>query len=461
MSATKTKPAIQLHRQHFETSRSLDFLSKKELIAQTGHQVREWPLVCLKELVDNALDACEEAGVAPVIQITVDECGISVEDNGPGIPEKVIESVLDFTIRVSSREAYVSPSRGAQGNALKTVVAMPFALCGEGNVIVEALGVRHLISVSVDRVKQQPRIDHQREACDRGIGTKVTVQWHEKPSFITPDANSRFLQIGDEKPSLILDRAKSRFLQIAEDYCWLNPHLTLSVRWNDTDELQVEASDTNWKKWLPSFPTDPHWYGVDELERLIAANICRGDRLLREFIAEFRGLSGSAKQKAALDKAGLIRSRLSDLVKNDAIDKTVVSKLLAAMQSATSPVKPPALGIIGKEHLLAQCERLGGDPKTFSYKKVQDTENGLPYVVETCFAYRPKEDKPRRIIPGVNWSPGIINPFRQLGASGKSLDSILEQQRAGHDEPTILVLHIACPKVSYADRGKSSVIVEE
>ena len=123
MSSTPT-----LNRKHFETSRSLDFLSRKELIAQTGHQASEWPLVCVKELMDNALDACEESGVAPEIAIVVDKKGISVSDNGPGIPANVIQSILDFSIRVSSREAYVSPSRGAQGNALKTVVAMPFEI---------------------------------------------------------------------------------------------------------------------------------------------------------------------------------------------------------------------------------------------------------------------------------------------------------------------------------------------
>jgi hypothetical protein len=34
----------------------------------------------------------------------------------------------DYTIRVSSREAYVSPTRGAQGNALKTILAMGYVL---------------------------------------------------------------------------------------------------------------------------------------------------------------------------------------------------------------------------------------------------------------------------------------------------------------------------------------------
>ncbi len=50
----------QLQRVTLRTSRLLDFCSRKELIAQTGHQTDAWPLVELKELVDNALDACED-----------------------------------------------------------------------------------------------------------------------------------------------------------------------------------------------------------------------------------------------------------------------------------------------------------------------------------------------------------------------------------------------------------------
>ncbi len=38
--------------------------------------------------------------------------------------------VLDFTVRVTNREMYVAPDRGAQGGALKTLVAMPYVLEG-------------------------------------------------------------------------------------------------------------------------------------------------------------------------------------------------------------------------------------------------------------------------------------------------------------------------------------------
>ena len=65
----------------------------------------------------------------------------------------------------------------------------------------------------------------------------------------------------------------------------------------------------------------------------------------------------------------------------------------------------------------------------------------------------------RDLITGVNWSPGLVNPFRQLRLWA-SLDSLLTAQRASADEPVILVLHVAQPRVQYLDRGKSAVVTE-
>jgi len=176
MADAKRGPVLQ--RETFRTSRLLDFCNEKELIAQTGHRPAQWPLVVLKELVDNALDACEEAGIAPEVSIAVDETGITVADNGPGLPEETIKGVLDFTVRVSSREAYVSPTRGAQGNALKTIVAMPFVLDGSrGQVEIEARGIHHTITFEVDYVRQEPMIRHEEAESKIRVGTVVRVPW--------------------------------------------------------------------------------------------------------------------------------------------------------------------------------------------------------------------------------------------------------------------------------------------
>jgi hypothetical protein len=96
-------------RETFRTSRLLDFCSQRELVKQIGHPVDHWALVILKELVDTALDAAEEASTAPTIAIEVADGEITIiVDNGPGIPTETVADVRDVTVRVSPREAYVT-----------------------------------------------------------------------------------------------------------------------------------------------------------------------------------------------------------------------------------------------------------------------------------------------------------------------------------------------------------------
>jgi len=280
-----------LNRQHFTTSREMEFFTEKELTAQTGHRRDDWGAVVLKEAIDNSLDGCEDAGTAPVISVTITSDRIVIADNGPGIPSEVISRMLDYTVRVSSREAYVAPDRGAQGNALKTLIAMPFVLDGShGRVDFETQGIRHAIETRVDRIRQVPVIDHRQEPSDVKIGTILTIHW--------PDLASS-----------ILEHDRGQFLQIALSFVFLNPHLALTLDYFG-DIKSWEASKAEWQKWLPCNPTSPHWYRQADLARLIAAYIAQDvesgrTRLVREFVSEFRGLTSSAKQKRVLDDTGL------------------------------------------------------------------------------------------------------------------------------------------------------------
>src|SRR5215204_5428156 len=101
---------LTLDRTTFQMSRLLEFFSEKELQMQIGFPMPAWPIALLKELIDNALDACETAGILPDIEVTLGNDALSVQDNGPGLPASTIERSLDYLVRVSDKAHYVSPS---------------------------------------------------------------------------------------------------------------------------------------------------------------------------------------------------------------------------------------------------------------------------------------------------------------------------------------------------------------
>jgi len=182
----------ELHREHFTTSRECEYFTKKELRAQIGHDTPYWPLAILRELIDNSLDACEMAGVAPEIHVEIKNDIVTVSDNGNGIHSEIIEKSMDYLVRVSDKVHYVSPTRGAMGNALKVVWAAPFVTSGSSVIEVITRGEKHTIKVSLDLIAGKPSIEHSREPFVKK-GTFIKIEWPES-SQLTSERFKRFLQ---------------------------------------------------------------------------------------------------------------------------------------------------------------------------------------------------------------------------------------------------------------------------
>ena len=431
----------------------MEFCSKRELQNQTGHSVYDWPLVVAKELFDNALDACEEAEVAPDITVIVEQDKIIVQDNANGIDATTIESILDYTIRVSSREAYVSPTRGAQGNALKTILAMGYVLQGAagdaaGVTIIETSGVAHRIEFRADHVNNQPKIIHTTAPSPISTGTRFTIHW-PAPDLLEED----------------------RFTQLVRAYVWFNPHLTVRGVWFGREFINVAATNPNWEKWRPRNPTSPHWYDEQRLQRYLAAHVARDrdlgqSRTVREFIAEFRGLSGTARQRKILNEVGCSHQSLASFFGVDQVNRAGIARLLEAMKRHSKPVAPQHLGIIGAEHFKERFVAAGGAVDTFKYQcRKGITDDGIPYVVEFCFGlHQAGLDGGRRVnrefVTGANWSAAISNPFRRFGNTGEGLESALAKVRANANQPVICAAHLASAHIQFADRGKSSIILD-
>jgi hypothetical protein len=137
-------------------------------------------------------------------------------------------------------------------------------------------------------------------------------------------------------------------------------------------------------------------------------------------------------------------------------------KLLDEMKRYSNPILPKALGAIGRSHLAAKFEATGVSRETFEYKTAAFNWDGIPYLIEAAFGYCPEGSPVRRIITGINWSAAIGDPFRELGTVyEESLVEILTELRAGQQEPIVFVLHVACPRIDYLDRGKSAVALPD
>jgi len=431
-------------RSIFVTDRALEFLTESELTTQIGYGQRMWPMVLAKELIDNSLDACEsaEAG-APEITVTLEPDALTVADNGPGLKSEIIERSLDYHVRVSDKKYYVSPTRGQLGNALKCVWAAPYVTDGScGLVEVTACGFHHSIEVSLDRIAQKPAINHTVEETSVKTGTTVKIHWPGIASSKPFDYKVDFYQSGTFADALA---------DLIADFAAFNPHVTFRL-----SGRAFPASNPAWRKWRADAPTSPHWYRPEDLRSLIAAYISNENgappRTVRDFIAEFAGLSGTQYRKRVLEGAGIAGATLRDLVVDGEVPLAPVTRLLEAMKKHSRAIKPAALGVISEEHLRNSLLKLDVVDESFKYKKVAGVDdNGLPFVIEVAFAVKNDTDtEVRRLILGLNSSPILKIPPRRIGA-------MLADCRIDEHDPVVLLIHQACPRFDFVDHGKGAI----
>jgi DNA topoisomerase VI subunit B len=425
-----------LERTVFETSRLLEFFTVSELSMQIGQSPEWWPVVAIKELIDNALDACENAGIDPEIGVEIEDRKTTITDNAGGIPSEIIERSLDYLVRVSDKNHYISPTRGQLGNAIKCLYAAPYVMSGEkGRVRIESQGIAYDITTTLDRIAQAPVITVETEPTQADC-TKFTIWWPESASrmdFYNPPSEH----------------------EIVQRFALLNPHARFSI-----GENVYEPTKTDWQKWKPNNPTSPHWYTVEQLRDLIAAYLTADrvngqPRTVRELVTEFRGLARTATQKKVTEDAGLHGALLSDLIVNGDVSIPKVERLLSAMKENSLPVNPRLLGIIGEEHLKRRMILDHHvEEESIRYKRIMRNDPLGPYVLEVAFGIYTEEYEgyERTLITGLNWSPTLKIPIQGIFRA-------VQESRIDRDDPVCLVIHIAKPHFAFTERGKGHINV--
>src|SRR5213076_1055526 len=184
--------AVEMGARQREISVSEFFTKNRHLLGFDNP--RKALLTCVKEAVDNALDACEEAGILPDVVVKVEAVAngeapppasqasrfrITVTDNGPGIIRQQIPPIF-AKLLYGSKFHRLRMSRGQQGIGISAAGMYAQLTTGKPVQIISRTGARaaaHYFEVQIDTKKNEPRIfedkkidwEHQR-------GTQVALE---------------------------------------------------------------------------------------------------------------------------------------------------------------------------------------------------------------------------------------------------------------------------------------------
>src|SRR5262249_13010215 len=152
-------------------------------------------------------------------------------------------------------------------------------------------------------------------------------------------------------------------------------HLTLRYVVDGNEVINAEATNPAWTKYRACDATSAHWYSLEQFERYAGALIDHDHRnghrakiTVREFAAQFRGMSATEKQRRVVRKLRATHmSLLRFFGSESAVKHQRMELLLRLIQQNTRRVRPELLGVLGEEHLRRLCIGAGGEPQAFKY----------------------------------------------------------------------------------------------
>src|SRR6476660_855305 len=184
--------AVEMGARQREISVSEFFTKNRHLLGFDSP--RKALLTCVKEAVDNALDACEEGGILPDVEVKLEivaENGalppasqasrfrITVTDNGPGIVRQQIPRVF-AKLLYGSKFHRLRMSRGQQGIGISAAGMYGQLTTGKPVKIISRTGPKasaHFFEVQIDTKKNEPLV-HENKQIDweQPRGTQVTLE---------------------------------------------------------------------------------------------------------------------------------------------------------------------------------------------------------------------------------------------------------------------------------------------
>src|SRR5499433_85348 len=332
-------------------------------------------LTCVKEAVDNALDACEEAGILPevVVKLEVASNGeatpppsqanrfrITVIDYGPGIVRQQIPPIF-AKLLYGSKFHRLRMSRGQQGIGISAAGMYAQLTTGKPVQIISRTSARaaaHYFEVQIDTKKNEPRIFESKK-----------IDWeHERGTQVTLEIEGRY------------QKGRASVDEYLEQTAIANPHVQLVYR-------TPEGETREYPRTIPELPPQPreikpHPYGIEFGIFLRMLHDTKSHSVAGFLAADFSRVSPAVAQQICKT------AKVSADAKPRNIHGAPAEALYKAIQS-TKIMAPPSncISPIGEKSILhGLYKQIKGEFYT-AVTRPPAVYRGNPFIIEAGLAY--------------------------------------------------------------------------
>jgi len=369
----KTVSAAEMGARQREISVSEFFTKNRHLLGFDNP--RKALLTCIKEAVDNALDACEEAGILPevIVKLEVVANGgptptpaqatrfrVTVIDDGPGIVRQQIPPIF-AKLLYGSKFHRLRMSRGQQGIGISAAGMYAQLTTGKPVQIISRTGARapaHYFEVQIDTKKNEPRIFEDKK-----------IDWEiPRGTQVSLEIEGRY------------QKGRASVDEYLEQTAIANPHVKLVYH---TPEGEIKQYPRTIEE-LPPQPREikPHPYGIEFGMMLKMLHDTKSHSLSGFLTSEFSRVSSSVAQDIC--KAAKLspdtRPRNLHGATAETFYKTIQStKIMAPPSNCISPIGERAI-------LHGLYKQIKGEFYT-AVTRPPAVYRGNPFVIEAGLAF--------------------------------------------------------------------------
>ncbi len=398
-------------------------------------------LTVVKELVDNSLDATEEARIVPRIWLEVKPSGadrfrVMVKDNGPGMTDKQVPLALGKLL-YGSKFFRLRQSRGTQGIGASGTILYSQLTTGKPTTIIASTGngKTSYYELMIDVKKNEPEIvSHQ------FINDGKT--WHGMKMEM--EIEGRYIESRQSVPEYIKEVAIA------------NPYADI-VFDGPNGKMEFKRSTSE----LPPLPKEimPHPHGIELgiLRRMLKST---KSRTVSSFLRNDFTRIGSGTAKEICEKAGIDQK-----ISPKRLEIEDSEKLFRSMQKVKL-IRPPTdcLSPLGENLLIKGLQKEYNAEFFAAISRPPEVYRGNPFQVEAAIAYGGElpEEGSVKIMRLTNRVPLLYQEgdcaitkaitrtdWRRYGLSqsGKSIPV----------GPAVVIVHLASVWVPYISESKQAI----